>query len=758
MQIVSTAILSTKHKLTDKASKDILAHLYPLSKWQQSSDTSTLHDMHLRPELLVIRTDNILIIDFDDDIAFHRALTYNELLPAPQQCSYIVKSSRQGGHMYYAYTDDIKEQLPLPALHTKQSLIDLLHGKGHNAIAPSQGDTSKSILHSTLASDEEVLLDSTKQTHLNAYNILIHTLVTNMVNDAVPPSAKAINYLASSQYDSRHSDDAVDFVQAYVATPQMVTNKGFNEYYNIPNPIPAGQSNEMYKKLSTRLASDETINQDLYLAAMKKFNEFHQRKTLAELSSQHTDRMIKNTNGLWRYDKDKQTATYTATHKIYKTKASVFYDLDTGEYLLTYKNGKAESRLHKYKSRTAYIDAAEKIVATSRQAITQSTAKIRALNLISDYKKKEGFDEPNNTYNSAYINSYLKAFYGAKSTSYSEERLNKFLKLLKYMWGENYEYILDTTKYRYTKFQFSPVITYFNGSEGSGKDVSIDILTRGFSMPPQNLSFALMSDKHSNWQTSDNAIFSEIGSWRGYEISSTIAEMKSISGSNGKVTFRGMQQTALVKNTLIKIWVTGNEWTKLHTDPTAQRRLHVVYMPRPLSVEQGGNYTQNDLQELLSDQCLNDFYHWLGNIYEYSPNFTIDKYMSAASQQHTEAYRLYIQSTQGISDIVTELLWTQKYDDTIKAIGKYGITLSDVDYKYSRAGNIHITITSLKDALSAGGAKPLVLKIVDRLSAEKEDSKRLKFDSGLHKYITIYNCPKQSVEAVDINSEEGDGL
>jgi hypothetical protein len=131
--------------------------------------------------------------------------------------------------------------------------------------------------------------------------------------------------------------------------------------------------------------------------------------------------------------------------------------------------------------------------------------------------------------------------------------------------------------------------------------------------------------------------------------------------------------------------------------------------------------------------------------------------MSAASQQHTEAYRLYIQSTQGISDIVTELLWTQKYDDTIKAIGKYGITLSDVDYKYSRAGNIHITITSLKDALSAGGAKPLVLKIVDRLSAEKEDSKRLKFDSGLHKYITIYNCPKQSVEAVDINSE-GDGL
>ena len=743
MQMVSTAVLSTKHTLTDKASKDILKQLYPLSKWQKSQVTTALHSIHESTDLLVIRTDDIMVVDFDDDVAFHRALSYNQLLPQPQQCSYIVKSSRQGGHMYYSYTAQIREKLPPPILHTKQTLIDLLYGNGHNVIAPTKADTAKSVLYSSL--------DGTETNSLNDYNILIHTLLQNMIAEAVPPAAKAISYLASGQYDARHSDDAAAFVQAYVATPQMVTHKAFNAYYNIPDPIPAGNSNEMYKKLSTRLASDETVSIELYLAAMERFNTYHQRKTPQELAAQHTNRMVKNINGLWQYNKDKVTSTYSATHKIYKTKAAVYYDLATGEYMLTYKNGTADAQLHRYKSRTAYIDAAEKIVAASRQGITQSTAKVRAVHTVSDYKRAEGFDEATNTYNTAYINSYLKAFYGNRSTTYAPDKLNRLLALLRYMWGENYEYLLDVTKYRYTKFKFSPVITYFNGSEGSGKDVSIDILTRGFSLPPQNLSFALMSDKHSNWQTSDNAVFSEIGSWRAYEISSTIAEMKSISGSNGKVTFRGMQQTAIVKDTLIKIWITGNEWTKLHTDPTAQRRLNVVYMPKPLSVEQGGDYTQEMLSELLSDTLLHDFYYWLGNEYEYSPNFTVDKYMSAASQQHTEAYKLYIAATQGLADVVTELLWTQKYKDTVKALDKYNIVLADVVNKYSRSGNIQLSVPSLKEAFASAGAPPLVAKIIDRLSAEKEESKRIKFTVGLHKYITLYNCPKQSVEPVVIS-------
>ena len=74
------------------------------------------------------------LVDFDDDTEFTKALAFNESLKKANQCNFIVKSTRKGGHFYFAPADHIPE----PAGHTKQNILDYFTGEGHNVIAPTK--------------------------------------------------------------------------------------------------------------------------------------------------------------------------------------------------------------------------------------------------------------------------------------------------------------------------------------------------------------------------------------------------------------------------------------------------------------------------------------------------------------------------------------------------------------------------------------------------------------------------------------------
>jgi len=721
------AILSTTHTITTAEDKAIVASLYAKTKWQTSTQKTDLFTIHEREDLIVIRTDNLVVIDFDDDQIFQEALKFNSSLRDEDQCKYIVKSLRHGGHFYFAATDPA---ITFQQGHTKQRALDILSTNKHNVIAPTKADKGKVLLiHEALT----------------PYNETFNTFVTLKVLQNLPEQQRATLVISNE----RKSDDAKDFIKSYLAN--IVSQQAFNKFYNVPDPIPQGMSNQVYLSLSTRLASDETISKEDYLQTMEKFNLYHQRKTPEELRQTITDRMVNNKNGLWRYDENKQVGTFTTTHRRFKTQIESYYDAESAAYLIHFLNKEGQYELHKAKNLTAYLELMEKISDMPRQSLRNATKHIAVVDVISTYSKPAGYDAEASTYNTAYINSNLAAFNGTKPLTY--EQPDRLIDMLKYMWGESYTYMLNITKHRYSSFDWSPVVTFLQGTEGSGKDLTISLLSAGFSTTPQTLNYSLMKDVHSNWQTKENAIFSEVGDWKPMEREDLLSQLKTISGSNGKVTFRDMQKTAIVVPTIIKIWITGNHWVKLHSDPLTQRRIHIVYMPNPLEKELGGPYSKQDISDLMSDESIQNFYYWLGNVYQYQ-DFSIDKYNSAVSQQHTEGYRMYIEDTESKGDKVATLLWAREWRKFKELLDITSSQMSDFDFRYSK-GQLVIAARSLKTILGHKVGGDIIPKTINRLATEKEANRRLKFSKGsLEKYVTIYNAPS------NLNVEEipGDNI
>jgi len=723
-------VLSTTLVLGETIEKSEVSTLYQKCKWRQSQTTDTLANLIQRKELMVIRTDRLVVIDFDDTNVFNQALDFNNSLSEEYRCKFIVRSRRKGGHFYFKENSDVAE----PIGHTKQSVLDFLTGEGHNVLAPTAGDSGKEIIVSE---------------GLVAYNSTWNTFVSLVVLQNLPQQTFSIVHRSAES----HSDDNVEFVRSYLAN--VISQQDFDQFYNIQSPIPQGHSNEAYKNLSTRLACDETINWEDYLATIQKFNAYHKRKTQSELSSEVLRRMKPNAsgeslNGLWKFDKDKQLGTFSTMHKRFKTAIHVFYDHVTGEYLISYPDSDSMPVLLVKKSKTLYLDLIEKISRDSLAKLKR-TDKIPAVETIIDYSQPYGYNKYTNTFNKAIVGAELAAFHGAKPQDYKEP--NDLLEVCKFMWEDEYEYLLASTKYRYTHFKFSPVITFLQGAEGSGKDLTVMLLTKPFPTESQLLDAALMNDKHSNWQTEPNAIVSELGDWRAQDRDSLLAKMKTIAGSNGVVTYRGMQQTAITQQSLIKIWVTANKWVKLHTDPLSQRRIHPVFMPKPLSKELGGPYTEQQLRQIFSPENIMNFYYWLGNEAEYS--IPLDQYMVPTSRHKSESYLTYIENTQSISDQVSVLLYNRTWEDLCKVFEIYKCSLDDLTWKYNKAGNIVIAVARLKDFLGSRNGGDIINKTLDRITSDKEGNKRLKFDKKIvEKFITIYGAPKN----LDVNEIAGDDI
>jgi len=730
-------ILSSTEVLGKTITKKEVSALYRTTNWKTSTNQATLQEIIARKELITIRTDNLIVIDFDDTPTFHEALKYNETLAPKYQCSLIVASSRHGGHLYFSPNPDIEP----PIGHTKQQILDYLSTEKHNVIAPTVGDSGKTIVHNTLS-------DNDNGGDLTQYSQPWDIFVSHIVMSNIPENAK--NIVLRS--DTSHSDDNIDFIKQYLSN--IITDYQFNEFYNVPYPIPQGGSNEIYKRVSTRLACDETINYEDYVATMVKFNSFHARKTDSELASEHLNRMRPDSNGtssngLWKYDPDKQVATFKVQHKMYKTTINCFFDMNTGEYLVAYPDTESTPHLHTLKSKQMYLELLEKLAKLG--PVQRKTDNVPAITTQTDYSKSYGYDKKSNSFNKAIVGPTLAAFYGTKPENYKYPQ--KLLECCKYMWGDEYDYLLASTKYRYTHFKFSPVITFLQGAEGSGKDLTISLLTKPFPIEPQLLDAQLVNDKHSNWQTEPNAIVSEVGDWREMDANTLLAKLKSISGSNGIVTYRGMQKTAITVPSLIKVWVTGNKWVKLHSDPMSQRRIHIVYMPRPLNRLLGGEYTDNDIHHLMSEESLLNFYYWLGNESEY--NMTLDDYKAPISRQKSESYKTYIENTQSVSDTVAQLLYSRTYNNLVKIFEIYNMTLDDLTWKYSR-GNLVLATARLKDVFGTKNGGDIINKTIDRLTSEKEGNKRLKFDRSIvEKFITIFEAP-QDLEYSEISSEDLD--
>lgn len=692
----NTPLTTQEDKLT------ILPPLYKMG-WKDESKhiTTTLDKLHSMEEIaLVIPTKNnpLLIIDYDIQEDFDTALLLNNALPKEEQCQYIVTSKRKGGHFYYLPTEGVNQ------LHTDKSVkVDIL-GNGNNAIAPTLGDTSKSVT-------------ALSYTLTEIHPLMLHYLNSLIMSQANPKDRRI--YLTAQD---GHSDDNFQMVEDFILS-RLETQK-FADYYNIPDIIPPGESWAILQKLTYRLLSDETLEHSKVLQALGKYDPDHRQDHSALAPAQEN-----------KFNKMKKEYSLTLQHSDLKTPLTVYLDRFSGDHVLQYSKEDGEPIVLKFSTEAKLKTLVEKMTQVKKARINWHL--IRDIDLISSYQVKGGFNYESKEFNTSYHNTFLKAFKGIKPDGYI--RPTPFLDMLKLMWEDEYDYLLGHAKYRYRTFEHTPVIHHIVGVEGSGKNVSEFILNRGFTEESQEVDYQLFVDKHSIHQTLPNTVLGEVGDWNKIEQEGSLAKIKTMTGNGGKVVVRGMQQEAKTIPTINKIWVLGNNWIKLHNNPLTQRRVHATYMPNPLTIDFGGPYTPEEIEHFLGHENLVHFYYWLGN--EYENNITKSEYMSAFSRQKSTSYNTYLEAVEGKSDRIIRLLADQTYEGLLRALALVDRNIEDITLKYNQQSLMVVSINSLKLAfIQINGATYINRALVD-INAQRESSKKLAFDKSPEKFITIYDAP-----------------
>ena len=678
--------------------------------WKNKAQHEQVHlqDLYSIEEIGVIITDNnLLIVDFDTDIAYEDALDLNSTLPVEQQCGFIVHSSRKGGHFYYTATDSIMDLIsPLHSDKTVTSL-DILYGGGHNAFAPTQGDSSKT----PLPGNSNVLTQ---------LPISFIYYINSIVLAEASSKSKQI-YLVSKE---GYSDDNHTQVEGYVLG--KMSPEAFYSFYSLPDSIPAGESWKTLQSLSFRLLKDETLSHDIVLKVLDKYDPDHrQSHTLLAPYAENI------------YNPDKKNFSLTLTERNSQTPISVYFDRFSGDYIVNIMEDKGNPEVHSIASESRAKLMLESL--TGRKRSSFPWPKIETVKATYSYLHRGGLDLKSKTFNKAYINIYLTAFKGTRPDDYTTPQ--GLIDLTAYMWGDEQDYLLASAQYRYKTFEHSPVVTHIMGTEGSGKNLTVTLLTRGFTEDSQELDYTLFMDKHANHQVQPNTILGEVGDWNPAEKKGALAKIKTQSGNGGKATIRGMQKEAQVVDTINKIWVLGNSWMRLHTDPVTQRRVHAVYMPQSLKTEAGGRYSSQELEDLLSDNNLVNFYYWLGNEFQPESTFTKTEYSSAICRQHSRSYDIYVEATEGPSDSIIRLVTKRTYTDLLKALALADSTIDDVDYKWNKQNLLVVAITSLKLVFGRLQGADAVYKALDTVAANYEANKLLIFNGSPEKYMTVYDSP-----------------
>jgi hypothetical protein len=164
-------------------------------------------------------------------------------------------------------------------------------------------------------------------------------------------------------------------------------------------------------------------------------------------------------------------------------------------------------------------------------------------------------------------------------------------------------------------------------------------------------------------------------------------------------------------------------------------------MPHPLTTAFGGPYEAVELEVLLSEKSLINFYYWLGNEYTPETPFTKSQYQSAVCRQKSYSYTAYVDSVEGRSDKIIKLLAECEYKALLEAIELVGGEFRDLTIKYNQLGLLVVTLASMKIVFGQVNGSANIYRALTDLNSQKEGGKLLKFDRNPEKYLTIYGAP-----------------
>ncbi len=252
--------------------------------------------------------------------------------------------------------------------------------------------------------------------------------------------------------------------------------------YVHPKDIPEGRGSEYLSKVSAIFGADPSIDKDLYSYAIRLINDMWESPIKSEkLDATIVNPMVNgrsaiNGTSIWRYDEFWEKRGLIMTTKrgnvielFFDDKRAIYYCVDLVDSEV--RSFDADAKMH------SFVEAITPSVAPKAEL----KKKLPLIYVSSQPSKTFGFyqqDEYTRCFNQ-FRQSTALAILGSPET-YKEQYkrpnniLNYFETLIPDMVMRNY--VLKFLRRKFTTFEYSPVILYFLGKSGSGKDTFVTLL------------------------------------------------------------------------------------------------------------------------------------------------------------------------------------------------------------------------------------------------------------------------------------------
>ena len=272
---------------------------------------------------------------------------------------------------------------------------------------------------------------------------------------------------------------------------RIITPRAFRELteyvdtgYIHPSQIPPGRGSEYLSKVSAILGADISIDQELYCKAMSAVNAlFTEPMAESRLDKTILEPMLTTANvdgkKIWQYDED------WAKHRtILQSKRQVSLEVSFDDKRNLYSVVDSANRSLRSFTRDselmAFLEAAA--VAVPKKADVKRSLPIANMaahpNLPFGYN--EGDDPTARILNTFVQSEYLAIFNNPDAFIQKYKRPVTILQYLDTLVPDNQmrNYLLSFLHTKLKTFNYSPVVLYFMGTHGSGKDVFVQLLER----------------------------------------------------------------------------------------------------------------------------------------------------------------------------------------------------------------------------------------------------------------------------------------
>lgn len=533
---------------------------------------------------------------------------------------------------------------------------------------------------------------------------LLKTLALKQVpkKAETPHNSPAISNRLAPMLEEFVKNGAYSPVLFRIITPKSFRDlpKYVKQGHMHPEDVPVGRGSEYLSRISAILGADISVSKELYQNAMQCINALwpshmeSKRFLQTVINPMIEEKVMIDDKVVWQYDRHWQKMGFIATAMNGEYVESFFDDVKGLYYLVNYTVPYIKTFVDKSKC----ISVLKTIIGRGITEVSfDSTKQLCRTQLVP--QKPFGHVDGSDVFNLFRQTPELDVLNYPDSYAIQYKRPDTILKYFETLIPDDYMrgYVLSFVKTKLTTFRYSPVILYFIGKHGSGKDTFVNILTQilGNNCKAKPTAKVFL-EMHNGWILDKFiAHLDEYGDalTKSSDREQALGLIKTYSGSP-EVQIRAMRTDAFNYRHSITFIMTANN-NPLPLD-IQDRRIAFISTPNRLHtqewVEELGGIVKT--QDLIASEIM-DFCYYLATEVE---SLHLDRYMIAPE---TDDKQNMIAESLPDSKLIAYLAMNGKFEQLEQlfidnSIGNYAMGWGSGRLDYEKLRDLYLAMTEHK--------------------------------------------------------------